>query len=151
MRIRRDERAGEFSINKWTRICSLHFEDEDYQEPSRQRKRQTSRKNRHLKKTAVPSKFECFPEHLRTSSAGKRRSPTDWTSLELTPKRRARAGPDASALLGSEPTPEEEKEEEVEESVGQSRFALQVYARRPTLFVRPRSSRADGGVEVEVE
>ena len=57
VRIRRDERAGEFSINKWTRICSLHFEDEDYQEPSRQRNRQTSRKNRHLKKTAVPSKF----------------------------------------------------------------------------------------------
>ena len=60
--IRRDERKGAWSINSSTRVCSLHFSEESYYASSRKRERRTTRTNRILKVTAVPTVFDCFPE-----------------------------------------------------------------------------------------
>lgn len=75
--IRRDQAAGVFEVKSDTRVCGLHFVESDYHDGGRQRDRQTSRRNKILKKDSVPTKFDCFPERLRPQAVGSRRAPRD--------------------------------------------------------------------------
>ena len=86
-KIRRDEAPGIFVASASARVCSRHFLETDYCSGGRKRARQTDRELRRLSSGAVPSQFECFPEHLQPKAA-KRKEPTERLPLESKAKKR---------------------------------------------------------------
>lgn len=67
-------------------MCGLHFSPSAYSSDGRVRERKTERKSSRLVKGAVPSEFECFPEHLRPATT-KRKAPAERLPLQPKAKR----------------------------------------------------------------
>ena len=86
----RDERKGTWSINRSTRVCSLHFAEESYYVSGRKREHSRTRTNRILKVAAVTTAFDSLSERLQPTCS-KQKGSAIRKALEPKQKRKSDA------------------------------------------------------------